>query len=1025
MNPWEMDWNVGGAPAQAAPAAPPQRQPAQITVTPRDVPPPGPKPWERDWSGLDGGSIQAPGGFDAAFRMEQPANPDLQRALDTRAPKTGLWNNATAGMNEAIYSTLGAPVDFATWLLNQAGSQARAISGAPVQEIQPGVGGSQSLARLGSAFGVNDPAQVQAQGMSEKFARAAGQGAGYALAPEAVLAGLGRAGVVSDAAMNVAGPMLGRSATAGDVAANAVVGAGAGVGGQALGDALPERYRPLAETVGGLLGGGVAAGATALPRVGRVGGQMAADYLAPITVRGQEQSAGRQIERAATSPDQVRKTLATDAPAIVPGSQPTTFQLTGDMGLGALERSVQTRSPVEFQQRRADQNAARVSSLGALQPKGNPEAVVATLRKGLADLDQKTATAVESARKTAQAGTGKLGGTGTPESYGYSVRQAITKANEAANAQEKQLWDAVDPGGILNLNGDGVRKAARQIMKEQPKAAKPMRGEEGSIFATAAGFKDVVRFREMIALRSRVSEAMREELSRNGSTRVYARLSQLRGAIEADVEGAVARKAAYEADAVTSGAMREEDTMAAALQRRVDDWRTNQTTAEAGRSDAAGTGVVGTASAPPMPSGSGGGSQTRGRSGNAPGNQGVQDPRLVPNFDEGAADRLKAASAATRQNAETFGSRPVSDVLGRVGKEGPFHVQDSAVPYRFFHAGPTGYQDVQALRTVVGNQPGAWEATRDYAISTLRKAAEETDGTLNPEKVARWRKAHADALRAFPEIDRMVADPVRASETMARLAELRKADLDAFQAGATARLLQLEDPADISRTIGGIFSRQDAARQMALLRSRVKDDPDALEGLRKGVADFITTRFLGNTEAGTSGVSGFRSDAMQTFVRTNAAALRHVFKDGELNALRWIAADLQRSNRSLNAVRIPGQSNTAQDLIAAGAVPAGEASMLARILATVGPSVGGAAAGMALAGPIGTLVGIVGAGAVQAMRKAGLEKVDDLIKDAMLNPDRARLLLERLPAKPTRRSEMKIIDRYKRAVIPAVPGISD
>ncbi len=49
-------------------------------------------------------------------------------------------------------------------------------------------------------------------------------------------------------------------------------------------------------------------------------------------------------------------------------------------------------------------------------------------------------------------------------------------------------------------------------------------------------------FNEVTALRSRVSTAMREELSQNGQTPVYARLSQLRGAIERTIESAVEGK---------------------------------------------------------------------------------------------------------------------------------------------------------------------------------------------------------------------------------------------------------------------------------------------------------------------------------------------------------------------------------------------------------------------------------------------------------------------------------------------------
>lgn len=70
--------------------------------------------------------------------------------------------------------------------------------------------------------------------------------------------------------------------------------------------------------------------------------------------------------------------------------RPTTFQLAGNMGLGALERASAAQNPAQFMQRRADQNTARVGARETIQPKGGPEQVVNSLRQNLAALDQQT-----------------------------------------------------------------------------------------------------------------------------------------------------------------------------------------------------------------------------------------------------------------------------------------------------------------------------------------------------------------------------------------------------------------------------------------------------------------------------------------------------------------------------------------------------------------------------------------------------------------------------------------------------------
>ena len=988
--PWEMDW-PDAAPQQAAQSS-------------------GPMPWEMDW-----------GGHEAA--QQQPA-------------PSGVWNNATAGANDAIYSTLGAPVDAATWLTNKAVQGVNAVTGAELPQASTNLpGSSRWLAGVGEAVGVNDPAKVQASSMGEKLARAAGTGAGGMIAPEAVLGGLNRAGMVGEGAMGMLGQVFGRSASAGDVAINAGVGAAAGVGGQMAGQVVPDQWKPLAETVGGMAGAGVGVGAIAAGR-GAAGLPQAWRDFRLSDPATQERAAGERLQQWATDPAAVRDTLDAAAASkqvglptepgavarnLVAGSEPTTFQLTGDMGLGALERASAAQNPADFMARRAEQNTARVGALEAIQPKGAPEQVVGVLRQNLAALDQQTGQALEAATSRAREATGRLGGEGAPETYGGAIRQSVMDARAVAKERERALWQAVDPAGDLNLPATGVRDAARTIVKGLEKSAAPLAGEERATIVTALKYPDVVPFREMTALRSRVSDAMRQEMMTNGQTRVYARLSQLRGAIERDIEGAVAAKAEMEQQAVQAGAMSAEDTMASKLWRETNDWRQRQEDIAAGRSNAAGSGEPGAASAASFSAGAGGAGQRRGRSGSAPGDSGVQSPGflpndLQPNFDAGAAGRLKAASEATKQRKDTFDAGRVGSATKRSGASGPFQMEASVVPGRFFVPGPRGYEAMQALRNA---SPGAMAQVREYAISTLRKAAQSPlDGTLDPAKVQAWRQKHADALRAMPEVDRMLADPVQASEAMAKAAADRKAALDAFEQGAVARLLNVSDPADVTKTVGGIFSRQDAVQQMARLARETAGNEEARNGLRKAVADYINLRFIGNTEGAASGTDMMRSDAFQQFLRQNVPALKQVLSGPEIMTLQAVAADLKRSNRSIAAVKLPGGSNTTQDMNAV-AKAGGAQSWLARILSPGALASAGAAAGSMTAGGIGAAAG-AGGGAqlgrvIEAMRQAGLQSVDDIVRDALLNPERARALLAQVKGEPTTGQALSLARVYMRA----------
>jgi hypothetical protein len=66
---------------------------------------------------------------------------------------------------------------------------------------------------------------------------------------------------------------------------------------------------------------------------------------------------------------------------------------------------------------------------------------------------------------------------------------------------------------------------------------------------------------------------MRDELSTKGETSTYRRLTMLRGAVEDSISGAVENRSSQEAQAVATGQMSPEDTMAAKLQANFNDWK--------------------------------------------------------------------------------------------------------------------------------------------------------------------------------------------------------------------------------------------------------------------------------------------------------------------------------------------------------------------------------------------------------------------------------------------------------------------
>lgn len=1384
--PWEMDWP--DAPPQAAA---PQHQPDLM-------------PWEMDWSDNDPPQKEAPsplqteGALPSADYMKvqnlreglrpytvsgqkskEPAQwdvmgvpmapkPDAPPPTDGEGKVGGIWNNLTSRVNDWIYSGAGGPVDLAAGVVNEAGRQVRERTGAPVQEITDPIGGKGSITRAFERIGVNDPQNVVANTLEERIARGVGEGVGSMIVPAMGVGVLNRAGVLSKGAQEAIMPFVGEANSVGQVAANAAIGGVAGGVGTATGDiaagAGGEKFRPLGEFAGNMLGGVAGAGVAMAPRAVSEGSRMAADRLLP-TRASQERAAGAVIRDAATDPYAVRDALEQGATEIIPGSQPTTFQATGDMGLGALERGVATKDQAAFQQRTAEQNIARREVLGSIEPGGYPEAVSRALREQLDSIDKMTALAVDEATGRAVQGTRALGGDLPPEAYGSALRDIerpivqgaeseaqaaaramgglderefygaalrnrLADAREVAKVQENALHEAVDPDGRLALPAEETTRAARSLIAAMPKSARPIEGEEAAILSVANGYGgQVVPYRELAALRSRVRDAAWEERQAKGRSVRWGRLARIQGAIERDLETAILRQAEDEAQGLATGAVDLQDTLLGRVQavaagggagdwpgpvpmargsspagtagansakpgavmteaadialgrrapysppsflrwiaarggvrpdanavsvldaadrrhggilssagRSVDDlgvaiaerggmrerpdenqildwiseaangrdpdwWvamHANPDREEAariaqtitrlaadqgvplrsrqvafdllnqeaalygdapppntvaanllareqsydgtsrsgftegaganGRRMGSGVGVAsssdGTGPVGRLPRTSGEGREAGRGPGGAPGGEGVPPSGMVApaSFGEEDLTRMRTANAATRARFETFDTGAVGRVLESFGPADRFRMSESAVPRALFRPGLEGFQAVQAFRKAVGDDaaamhllqqaairdlrdtamrpngtldpdaygrwrakfadairalpgflksigtaekasrllddariipegvldadvggkvfrsgPGGYESVtnfvramggdrartilEDYATNRLRDFAEvksgDLAGTLDPKKVEMWRARHKEALRALPEVDAKLADPVAASEAIATLAQARKEALDGYQSGVVGRLIGVDDPQDVVKTVGGIFGRQDAVAQMRKLVSETAGNPDARQGLRKAVSGYITKRFISNTEGATSDVDLIRAGQFQSFVNDNRNTLRTLFTDPEVEMMDRIAKDLHRANRSSTAARIPGQSNTAGDTLAAGRATTGEPQSLLSVLMKAGAA--GAAAG-AVGGVIPAAAGAAGVAIVGALRNAGIKSADTILRDAMLDPKLARVLLER-SMKVTPRQALYLRNALMRASV--APSLS-
>lgn len=944
---------------------------------------------------------------------KQGKNPFDQ--FDASSPKqatmSSLGWNAVSGVNEGIASTLGAPVDAIAKGLNNDIRDVNKVltavgSSKRVPLITNPFGGSESIKHGMSSLGIATPDTVEANNAPERVVRAAGEGAGSLVTGAGELSVVNKLFKMAEGAPQIYKALEGLfgKPTPATAATGAAVGGGAQAGSEAASEMAPEGYKGAA-SVAGSLAGGIAGGAVPLgARIVMEGGKFAVNAAAqaakPFTKAGQESLAGQQLREAASNPHQVMNDLEQGAKELVPGSKPTTFQQTGDMGLGQLERRVRTNNPDDFLQRAAEQNSARRGAIEGLQATGNPTAVSAHFRGMRESLDRMTEAEVGTATNLRNETTAQLGGHGREEAYGAAMRAPAQEARDAAKEAERRLWSAVDPHGDLVMPAGPIANTARNVQGAMTRSAKPMTGEERDIFDIAASYGPNTPFQEVRDLRSRISAAMSEELRSNGRTPAYARLSQLRGSVERTIDGAVENQVRADQRAVARGQMSEDETLGARMRQQAEEWLARRNSESANSS--AGTGAVAGSRSTAVPGNVRTNGEAGGPSGLAPGNPGVSGRPL----DEEAAGRLRAASAATRERATTFDEGATGNVLRPGARAGEYKTPDSLVPSKVFHPGANGGQDVRHYIAAVG-EDRAIPVIADYAAASLRRAAIKPDGSIDTAKALAWAKQHDAALAELPPAIRArFANPGRAEEVVSQAMAARKEQLDAFDRSAIAKVMGAER-GDVVRQVGSIFEKQDAAAQMGELVRNARGNPSAMDGLRKSVVEYIQSKFISNAEAATSEQALIKADAFQTFIKTKADVLGKLFTPDEIGNLRAVAQDIQRANRSVNATKLPGGSNTAQDL--ANGAPKGS------ILNHLAVEAAGAAAGHAVTNTVsGGVLGWLGSKVASSLRDAGISHVEDLIKEAMLHPELARELMKKAPAKPTGGEVERIVRTIKR-----------
>jgi hypothetical protein len=403
---------------------------------------------------------------------------------------------------------------------------------------------------------------------------------------------------------------------------------------------------------------GTAAGMIGGAGAGSVG---IGDTLATRFSRSAQQAkAGNVLLKSAQDPAAFRDQLNNPAPGNIPDEAPTTYQATGDEGIGQLEQEVRAAAPAAFTERAAQQAEAQLAAKAAIQSGAAPEDVGNYFTAQARALNDQWQSAHEQATQQAQNRTTGVGQGQPASSAGQAISNELTPQyldiQNAAKGQVNALGGE-EPvgvyGGSMRLQAraaaddaqDRLRALYAAVPKDvtasiaplhqtvqsiygdmEPAARATVTPMETAVVDTIGQYPSSVPFHSAQAIDTLITSNMRNELKSAGyATPAYGRMVQLKGAWENAMSGSVAERAAQDNAAVAAGTMAPQDTIAATIQ----GWVANHY-AQKDALGTSGVGAVGNAGAGTSGAlgSSGTARQARGSVGGASGPQGIPSQAL-------------------------------------------------------------------------------------------------------------------------------------------------------------------------------------------------------------------------------------------------------------------------------------------------------------------------------------------------------------------------------------------------------------
>lgn len=693
-------------------------------------------------------------------------------------------------------------------------------------------------------------------------------------------------------------------------------------------------------------------------------------------------------------------------------SQPTLAEVVDDQGIAQAQDAMRTRNPEIFQQRLAEQNSARTQMLSNVRGQGSIDDLGKFFSTQMQKADDYHQLLEDQATTRASAKGKAAGGYGNIPRQSQMTGDAVLDAQAWRKEGVNSAWNFLEPYKKAPADSSPILQATSRIIGEvNSLGGQKLLPVESEIYQNIASRwpSANIDFDTLKHLRTTIGEAQRvigKDLGAESTP--MRRLQILKNSVDEAVENTVNGITAAENKAVAAGAIAPESTLRARIDAEIQTYQAGlaeQMRSGTGEGAAAGTSRVGAVSEPPAVFSSaaraeGGeamrpGTPARNQGVSSPIDQAAQELNSLRQLQTHLEDTIRQKTELAGKQGGIWRRRSITEAADDARNLDNVKKQVSAAETRLSQMKP------QENAPVFGDeQRQQYESARGITfkhktMSSLEKSgAVNPDGMLDPKKYDRWYAKNRNMLKSDEELSKNLKDWRKAQKELDETRLARKLDQQQFAKSRASAIINNDPVKEMSR----IFSGKNPQKEFADLTRKIRGDRVALDGLKAAVGDHIINN-VAKADLDEMGGRIRNQQAFRTFVAQNGKALKTIYGGQGVQNLEAVAADIRRTQLWNERAKIAGQSNTAKDALQAA--KQGKLSILGKLTneAAKHALAGGAVLGELSGGGAirGALMGIP-VKMASAFKAAGLDTIDKIQLEMMMNPEFARQMLKQLAA---------------------------